>query len=405
MEIYATKMSQDEKDKLMEFQNIKSIEEAVHEEFKVGLGDSFNAIISHHEVKEITKRFMISTPLAFQLYTLVAINAHQYFGSPQSYSTTLSTSDLKGNSNSALFYVASKMTHSCRPNCCYTSKSTEGHLVYYAVQPITEGDLLTFSYIEDTYASTSQRRSKLVLSKDFRCMCIKCTSFDYSDGYFCMNHSICHGITFPCLVLPKDSDWDGDGDGDGDGDESDAVQWNCNKCTDTRSRRPVGAIKKAAIIFASFSSSKPELMTPTYHKEVIRMLNQLKKYVHKNNHMLIEMELYLATVYASDANSWRKVGNHRMYEQSTLLSSETLQSAISRIECSEAQCQLQHCNETHTHGQVGSICHYVLWACLDLISIGRTIPSNLSRYILFLERCYGKTDADVLSIKLSSCLL
>jgi hypothetical protein len=69
-------------------------------------------------------------------------------------------------------YIGSKAAHSCAPNCSYTSKVLDDHLIYFAVRPIVSGENITFSYIG--YMPTFQRREELKESKDFLCECSKC---------------------------------------------------------------------------------------------------------------------------------------------------------------------------------------------------------------------------------------
>lgn len=158
------KMPEVDRAKLLEFQHMSSEEEVRHiEYFKRDALANFKEMLCMPEVRLLLDKCCIDERLAFKLCTIVSINAHQYIGGSTPYSETTSIQPQM----SALFYIASKMTHSCNPNCSYTSKHKHGHLVYFATRPIACGDLLTFSYIENTYSPTSQRRSILMRSKDF----------------------------------------------------------------------------------------------------------------------------------------------------------------------------------------------------------------------------------------------
>lgn len=79
----------------------------------------------------------------------------------------------------ALFEVGSKASHSCYPNCAYSSRDVPGHLVVKAIRPISPGDQITISYIGDVFLkSTADRREELLETKLFNCMCSRCIAPD-----------------------------------------------------------------------------------------------------------------------------------------------------------------------------------------------------------------------------------
>lgn len=90
-------------------------------------------------------------------------------------------SDLSG-----LFLLGSKFSHSCSPNCRW-SFSEEGYLQYWAVRPISPGDLFTFSYVGNgmnLIMSTLDRRRQLA-SLWFICQCGRCMGPDLARRMQC----------------------------------------------------------------------------------------------------------------------------------------------------------------------------------------------------------------------------
>eukprot|EP00933_Yihiella_yeosuensis_P083205 TRINITY_DN9739_c2_g1_i1.p1 TRINITY_DN9739_c2_g1~~TRINITY_DN9739_c2_g1_i1.p1 ORF type:complete len:361 (+),score=32.75 TRINITY_DN9739_c2_g1_i1:155-1084(+) len=85
---------------------------------------------------------------------------------------------VSGNQRAVLFRYASKIAHSCKPNCvCLISES--GCLRLRTIRPIAAGDLLTTNYVgggddEFTQSSVAARRQRLKKDRKFLCMCDAC---------------------------------------------------------------------------------------------------------------------------------------------------------------------------------------------------------------------------------------
>jgi hypothetical protein len=129
--------------------------------------------------EELHKNPKCSSLSVEQIHTLIAVaesNCHQYYG-------TGSLAELKAKpttAKAALFYLGSKVNHSCRPNLQYSSQNSDGHLKYKAICDIKEGDELTFSYIGELFSTMSaQRRATLKAEKNFDCHCERCDEPDY----------------------------------------------------------------------------------------------------------------------------------------------------------------------------------------------------------------------------------
>ncbi|BBN02498.1 protein MpASHR2 [Marchantia polymorpha subsp. ruderalis] len=87
-----------------------------------------------------------------------------------------------------IFPFVSMLSHSCRPNCCFSS---EGKVMYVrATQDVPKGSELCISYI-NLYEPRSTRKMQLAVSKHFLCRCQRCSepfvhSVDrYLEGCMC----------------------------------------------------------------------------------------------------------------------------------------------------------------------------------------------------------------------------
>ena len=90
-----------------------------------------------------------------------------------------------GTKTSALFYMGSKVTHSCEPNCM--ALAIGYNLVYRAIRPLKKGDPITFSYISgwDLWKSTTARQDILRTQRFFDCCCPRCIGPDISRMMIC----------------------------------------------------------------------------------------------------------------------------------------------------------------------------------------------------------------------------
>jgi hypothetical protein len=74
-----------------------------------------------------------------------------------------------------LFARASRLNHSCRPNCVWFHSSA-GNRVVRLVLPLEQGEEFTIDYIESRMVPRVERRRLLQKSKSFMCECKRCTS-------------------------------------------------------------------------------------------------------------------------------------------------------------------------------------------------------------------------------------
>jgi len=75
----------------------------------------------------------------------------------------------------ALFYLGSRLNHSCESNSHYTGNRIPGKGCHVALTPIEEGALITTNYLgDDAMMSTPMRRWVLSSQKLFHCECTRC---------------------------------------------------------------------------------------------------------------------------------------------------------------------------------------------------------------------------------------
>ncbi|KNC85845.1 hypothetical protein SARC_01991 [Sphaeroforma arctica JP610] len=94
-----------------------------------------------------------------------------------------------GRHNAAHVYAhASRLKHSCAPNCCRAINSA-GRVMVRALRPIPKGMELTVSYLDPTKRLCSGAdRQELLRRLGFSCECNRCEAeFDDSFGFYCPN--------------------------------------------------------------------------------------------------------------------------------------------------------------------------------------------------------------------------
>ncbi|CAE8588662.1 unnamed protein product [Polarella glacialis] len=82
----------------------------------------------------------------------------------------------------ALLAATSLCSHSCRPNC-HVAHEGAGTVALRAVSPISPGEELTISYLDDLGAFGEVRRAELLRTRYFKCVCERCTSAEEISGW------------------------------------------------------------------------------------------------------------------------------------------------------------------------------------------------------------------------------
>lgn len=144
--------------------------------------------------------FGLQKEVIHKLLMIRDTNCHSYTGYEEAYSEVIGTA-FGGmpdrSTKAALFDRGSKVAHSCCPNVTYSSKTRQGGLVYIAVRPISEGEMVTYSYIDDLWTSTTrERQAKTLMEKDFVCDCTRCAGLDTTRAVYCPKKS-CAGFANP----------------------------------------------------------------------------------------------------------------------------------------------------------------------------------------------------------------
>lgn len=93
-----------------------------------------------------------------------------------------------------MFEVASRMAHSCRPNCVWFATQEGLQRTVRVIQPVKKGEVLTISYIPEKYLCkpTHVRQDMLLQNQNFLCKCKRCKAIaDDSRRFGCHNKSCC----------------------------------------------------------------------------------------------------------------------------------------------------------------------------------------------------------------------
>jgi len=309
----------------------------------------------------------------FRIMSVCDHNSHTFIGT--------NGETVGQESESAIFSIGSKAAHSCAPNCSYTSKVLDDHLIYFAVRPIASGENITFSYIG--YMPTFQRREELKESKDFLCECSKCDGIDYSNAHLCGREG-CKGIKL----------------GNYHNSDSSIEKWCCASCNDRGIPDPiiVEDIQRRFMILKN--SYTREGVQPQHAKlmEVLARETTLK--LSPTHYLVTETYSALSTLHASGAAILERIPVHLRHislESAHVKSAEAIFKVIKTMECTDAQCiKGIDCNTQHQPSSYGI--NHVLWACMDLKNSQVHLPSFVSLYIPLLKFTYGHQDEDVLAI-------
>ena len=88
-----------------------------------------------------------------------------------------------GAENYGLFEEASRLNHSCQPNCTYHFLG-DNSIIVSAISPVMKGEELTLSYCPVIYEDLPSRLKYLKYHFDFNCQCERCLSPDTSSPEF-----------------------------------------------------------------------------------------------------------------------------------------------------------------------------------------------------------------------------
>tara|TARA_B100000795_G_scaffold96498_1_gene70812 strand:- start:340 stop:1668 length:1329 start_codon:yes stop_codon:yes gene_type:complete len=338
--------------------------------------------------------FGLSKELIHKLLLIRDTNCHSYTGHEVAYSEVMGGAfgGVPGNSTkAALFDLGSKVAHSCCPNVSYTSKSRHGGLVYLAIRPISADEIVTYSYIDNTWTSTTRERQATCLEvKDFLCHCTRCAGLDTSCAIFCPTKS-CAGFANPkSLTQPLQ-------------------QWTCTVC---------GPLDESGLrtVKQQESSLQQEL-------EELDKLARLGGAIHPNNarsiaeraaktlspaHRLVARAYdVVVTLCASHAAAAQRAGSRQgNYGSQVELRMQAVEAAEKHVKVCE--CIAAGCHGgiicTISHPAVFECANTVFFAAQDLMQqLPRQRSSGalafVARYVGHMRTMHGEADTDVVAVQ------
>jgi hypothetical protein len=322
-----------------------------------------------------------------ELLLIDATNAHSYHGGARNPQRHLTASNAPGDGTvrtkqCALFSIASKVAHSCRPNAIYTSTGTNGRLRYIASRPIAPGDLITFSYIE-SLQPRDRRRAALKEGKFFHCACARCSGVDDCRGLRCALTKTCRGI-----LLRSD-----------DGEENGGA-WKCSACassaTDAALSEPIAAEASTtdSILWlqSRLDSGDAEIPLSVILSAIVAAASRLPL-----THFAVLTGLrILVGLYTGEARGAAGVGEGdaaRVWHERSARAG-TLR--VRLLECLDSECRKgDNCDEDHSPS-MGAVVD-VLCAINEAASAGMSLDFAW-RYLPLLRARFGDKDADVLRV-------
>lgn len=331
------------------------------------------------------------------LLAVARFNAHAYTGHPAEKKvlelsrTGISCGDC--HPQAALYATLSRMEHSCVPNLSYSSKLDAGAGRLTAIRPISSGDHLSLSYIDNPWVlPTALRRAQLYDGFAFFCRCSRCAGPDTARSVLC---------TKPCggLATPLNAD--------------DPV-WRCtmcNLCVDKmyvlaaeakvkvslaamheRNVRTLSAPEEAAELVDDASRTLSPL-----HWLTLRASRDLEQLLSSHAHSLLSVARIAAEMgFLGMARAHpRDVGRLRIQAVAVSVAS------IKAVECLAASCGGGWpCRVNHP--PVAEVIEWVFWMSQDLLEVPRSPPSSAAavfrKYQPLLGITYGADDPDVMAV-------
>ena len=332
--------------------------------------------------------FGLSKELIHKLLVIRDTNCHSYTGHEVAYSEVMGGAISK---KAALFDLGSKVAHSCCPNVSYNSKSKHGGLVYLAIRPISAGEMVTYSYIDNTWTSTTHERQAACLEeKDFLCHCTRCACLDTTRTICCPTKG-CAGFVNPQLLTQP------------------LQQWACTVCGPLDG----GDLKS---VLQQESSLQQEL-------EMLEKLAPVGGGIHPNKarsiaeraakklspaHRLVARAYYFeVTLCASHAavakQAGSRQGNYGSQIELRKQAAEAAEKHVKVCECIAAGCYGgTRC--TISHLAVFECANTVFFAAQDLMQVPSRQRSCgalafLARYVGHMRTMHGEADTDVAAVQ------
>lgn len=159
-------------------------------------------VIAVHKARSAAKKFMTNNAIHFQGITM----------NEDDITNAILVYRCNAFEGGLLFEKASRLNHSCDPNCIYTINDNNNTITVTAAADIAEGEELSVSYLGILlWGGYQVRRAKLQRDKYFSCECIRCCSsddtsmLDLASGIPCMK---CHPREQNNPVLQDELQWE-----------------------------------------------------------------------------------------------------------------------------------------------------------------------------------------------------
>ena len=314
-----SQLENDEKEKLLDFHSYTDCEQARFGEFRREL-EHLSQLLATERYQIVLKSINLSEAIAFRLMSISHINSHSFAGVQLPLKERFSVL-ADSTEYSAFFAYGSKAAHSCAPNCNYSSKNSNGSLVYYAIRPIKEGDIISFSYLNLFGNPTHRRRKALIATKDFFCTCTKCSDPDLMNGFPCSKAAVtakmqkkCPGIAFCCQTSDLSTS-----------------QWTCSLCGDHSEPQ----VQAEGLVQARFDEIKALAesgeLSPSLCKRLDALITEaVNSLLSPTHYLVVEMLFTLSRFHASGAAIVQEE-MPRMAAQFRLQAAETTHRAIMRL--------------------------------------------------------------------------
>ena len=335
--------------------------------------------------------FGLSKELIHKLLLIRDTNAHSYTGHEVAYSEVIGGAFPGSSTKAALFDLGSKVAHSCCPNVSYTSKRRHGGLVYLAIRPISADEMVTYSYIDNTWTSTTRERQATCLEvKDFLCHCTRCAGLDTTCAIFCPTKS-CAGFAIPkSLTQPLQ-------------------QWACTVCGPLE-EGGLGTVQQQE---CSLQQKLEELDTfarlgGVIHPNDARSIAERAAKTLSPAHRLVARAYdVVVTLCASHAAAAQRAGSRQGNFGSQI------ELRMQAVEAAEKHVQVCECIATGCHG--GTLCtisHPAVFECANTVffaaqDLMQLLPRHRSssaltfvaRYVGHMRTMHGETDNDVAAVQ------
>lgn len=343
----------------------------------------------------------VEITLAMKLFSICSANAHEYIGRDnESYREVVSYSPRVHSGQAALFLFASKVPHSCNPNSAYTSQTKYGKLEYKVIRDIIEGQIVSFSYLDDLWETpTHLRRKKLQNERSFLCNCNRCVDTDHLRKMQCES---CRGS----LLCSYDT--------------KQVPSWHCEKCQGITDR--ASCEKREAEIEETNRSYDMKMMMGGIHSFPLKALEshiqKAEKILHPHHYLVIQALNSYIRLCASKAADIESVPT---YMRATILArvaqnfgdpkqmrSKAASAAfqkVLKIECIASGCDGQnHGRDEIIHPVQYQSAVTMFHACQDLLSCPpamwpKSARKMVHRYLPPMKLQFGESDEDVASIE------